>query len=93
MSESSNGTRNGHGFVGVDADEFPYDVETHVRYHRDLPDETDARHPHLPQLSIDRFDSRTAEIADEYAIEREKGARSALKRGFSALVGCCRVRT
>ena len=61
--------RAGHGFVGVDETEFPYDVETHVRYHRDLPDEIEARHPHLPPLSIDRFDSRTAEIADEYAIE------------------------
>ncbi|WP_436345398.1 hypothetical protein [Natronorubrum sp. FCH18a] len=61
--------RDEYGFVGVDADEFPYDVETHVRYHRDLPDEIEARHAHLPPLSFDRFDSITSDIADEYAIE------------------------
>ena len=61
--------RNGHGFVGVDAGEYPYDVETHVRYHRDLPDEIDARYPHLPPVGIDAFDSITAEIADAYRIE------------------------
>ncbi|MDQ2050630.1 hypothetical protein RBH26_09030 [Natronolimnohabitans sp. A-GB9] len=70
--------RDRHGFVGVDTDEFPYDVETHVRYHRDLPDEIEARHPHLPPLSIDRFDAVTNDIADEYAIEWERIAETEL---------------
>ncbi|WP_440770672.1 hypothetical protein [Natronorubrum sp. DTA28] len=61
--------RKDYGFVGVDTDEFPYDIETHVRYHRDLPTEIEERHPHLPPLSFDRFDSITSDIADEYAIE------------------------
>lgn len=64
--------RNGHGFVGVDESKFPYDVETHVRYHRDLPDAIDTRHAHLPPMDIDRFDSITAEMADAYAIEWER---------------------
>ncbi|ELY53412.1 hypothetical protein [Natronolimnohabitans innermongolicus] len=61
-----------HGFVGVDTDEFPYDVETHVRYHRDLPREIEARHPHLPPLEFEAFDSRTGEIADDYEITWER---------------------
>ncbi|MXV61705.1 hypothetical protein GS429_06425 [Natronorubrum sp. JWXQ-INN-674] len=65
--------RNGHGFVGVDTSEFPYDIETHVRYHRDLPNEIDDRQPHLPPLSIEAFDSRTAEMEEEYAIEWSDG--------------------
>ncbi|RQG97947.1 hypothetical protein [Natrarchaeobius chitinivorans] len=61
--------RDGHGFVGVDAREFPYDVETHVRYHRDLPDEIDARHSHFPPLPFDRFDAIAKAVADEYGLE------------------------
>lgn len=65
-------TRDGHGFVGVDEDEYPYDVETHVRYHEDLPAEIEARWVHLQPLPFDRFDEISAEIADEYAIEWEE---------------------
>ncbi len=61
--------RDGHGFVGVDASEFPYDVETHVRYHADLPEAIDARHPHLPPMAFHRFDERATETASEYGLE------------------------
>ena len=46
-----------HAFVGVDESAFPYDVETQVRYHRDLPSTIDARHPLAPPMSLDRFDA------------------------------------
>ncbi|WP_247002482.1 hypothetical protein [Halosolutus gelatinilyticus] len=65
--------RDHHGFVGADPTEFPYDVETHVRYHDDLPRTIAARHPHPPPLSFDRFDSIASGVEDEYAIEWERG--------------------
>ena len=61
--------RDRHGFVGVDAQEFPYDVETQVRYHEDLPDAIGARHPHPPPMDVDRFDDIASEVEAEYAIE------------------------
>ncbi|MEY7848501.1 hypothetical protein AB7C87_04775 [Natrarchaeobius sp. A-rgal3] len=64
--------RDGHGFVGVDTEQFPHDVETHVRYHEDLPEVIDARHSHPPPLSFDRFDSIASEVEDEYVIEWTK---------------------
>ncbi|WP_306053137.1 hypothetical protein [Natronococcus wangiae] len=64
--------RDRHGFVGVDTDEYPYDVETHVRYHADLPDDIEARHPHPPSMAFERFESIAADVANEYAIEWEE---------------------
>lgn len=61
--------RDEYGFVGVDTEEFPYDVETQVRYHADLPEEIDARYAHPPSMAFDRFESITEEVADEYALE------------------------
>jgi hypothetical protein len=63
--------RDEYGFVGVDEAEFPYDVETQVRYHDDLPEEIDARHPHPPAMAFDRFESITENVAEEYGLEWE----------------------
>ncbi len=65
--------RDSHGFVGVDPTEFPYDVETQVRYHEDLPGTIDARHPHPPPMPFDRFESIADDVAEEYAIEWDEG--------------------
>lgn len=61
--------RDVHGFVGVDENEYPYDVETHVRYHVDLPDAIAARYPHPPPMAIDQFDEVAAERYGEYGLE------------------------
>lgn len=63
--------RNCHGFVGVETDEYPYDVETHVRYHADLPAEIGARHSHPPPMAFDRFESVAEAVADQYDITWE----------------------
>ncbi len=63
--------RDESGFVGVDTDEFPYDIETQVRYHADLPDEIGSRHPHFPPLPVDEFESIIDDVEEEYALEWE----------------------
>lgn len=62
------------GFVGVDEDAFPYDVETQVRYHRDLPSTVDAREPLPSPVPFDRFDAVADEVAADYEIEWERPA-------------------
>ncbi|EMA41936.1 hypothetical protein [Halobiforma nitratireducens] len=63
--------RDGHGFVGTTPEEFPYDVESHVRYHADIPTEIDARHPLPPSLAFDRFDEIATAETDAYAVDWE----------------------
>ncbi|WP_254862007.1 hypothetical protein [Halovivax gelatinilyticus] len=53
------------GFVGVDEAEFPYDVETHVRYHADLPETIRARYAHPPPMAFDRFEERANDLGPE----------------------------
>ncbi|SDQ38227.1 hypothetical protein [Natronobacterium texcoconense] len=61
--------QDGHGFVGTDPEEFPYDVEVQVRYHEDISDDISARHPHPPPMAFDRFDEIAGEVTDEYELE------------------------
>ncbi|MCU4973243.1 hypothetical protein OB955_10865 [Halobacteria archaeon AArc-m2/3/4] len=60
------------GFVGVDTDAFPYDLESQFRYHSDIPETIDARHSHPPSLSFERFDEIADDVASEYSIEWEE---------------------
>ncbi|GAB3020302.1 hypothetical protein [Natronobiforma cellulositropha] len=60
------------GFVGVDPSAYPSDIESHVRYHADLPDEIDARHPLLPPVPFERFLERTDAVADEYDLRAQR---------------------
>lgn len=57
------------GFVGVDTEAYPYDVETHVRYHEDLPGEIDDRYPHPPSMGFDRFASFAKAEAGDHGVE------------------------
>ncbi|WP_254767052.1 hypothetical protein [Salinilacihabitans rarus] len=61
------------GFVGVDPAAYPYDVETLVRYHADLPDEIRARRAHPPPLSFERFDALAADLAAAGPVEWRDG--------------------
>ena len=61
------------GFVGVDTAAYPYDVETQVRYHADLPDEIGDRFPHPPPMPFDQFDMYAADVAEEYEIAWNDG--------------------
>ncbi|MFP9190761.1 hypothetical protein ACLI4Q_03710 [Natrialbaceae archaeon A-CW1-1] len=60
-------------FVGVDTAAYPYDVETHIRYHADLPDEIGDRYPHPPPMAFDRFDSFAFDAQEEHAVEWLEG--------------------
>ncbi|MCU4754089.1 hypothetical protein OB919_19250 [Halobacteria archaeon AArc-curdl1] len=62
-----------NGFVGVDTEEYPYDVKTHIRYHADLPDEIRDRYPHPSSMAIDRFDSAASEMQGSYSIDWREG--------------------
>lgn len=66
--------RTDYGFVGVDETEVPYDIESHVRYHEDIPNEIETRRPNLSPMRFDRFESiaSAAGDADEYAIEWDR---------------------
>ena len=65
--------RNGAGFVGVDETAFPYDIESHVRYHEDIPAEMETRRPHLSPMAFDRFASLASDAdADGDAIEWDR---------------------
>ena len=61
------------GFVGVDTDAYPYDVETQIRYHADLPDEIGDRYSHPPPMPFDRFDDFAADAQEKHAIEWLEG--------------------
>ncbi len=65
--------RDRSGFVGVDEAEYPYDVETHVRYHADLPETIRARHAHPPPMAFDRFEEIAADAATEYGLRWHEG--------------------
>ncbi|MCU4926327.1 hypothetical protein OB905_10075 [Halobacteria archaeon AArc-dxtr1] len=63
--------RDEYGFVGVDPTEYPYDVETQVRYHADLPETIGARHAHPPPMPFEEFEAVAEEVTAEYDIEWE----------------------
>lgn len=56
------------GFVGVDESAYPYDVETQVRYHADLPGTIDARTAHPPPMDFDRFDRIADDVTGAYDV-------------------------
>ncbi|OIB58735.1 hypothetical protein [Natrialba sp. SSL1] len=64
--------RDQYGFVGVDETEFPYDIETHVRYHEDLPETIRARYAHPAPMTFDRFDSIADDAASAAGLEWTK---------------------
>ena len=63
------------GFVGVDEAAFPFDVETHVRYHADLPETIDARHPIPSPMAFGRFDRLARGGVGDAAVDWSDGAR------------------
>lgn len=62
-----------YGFVGVDEKAYPYDVETHIRYHADLPDKINDRYPHLPPMNFRCFALYAADASEEWPIEWDVG--------------------